>query len=1325
MPDEPAGPSHRLDLAGIRTRQEFADALTAVRIEAGLTVRDVGRRTGIPSATLGGYFAGRHLPPLKPADQLRGILAACGISDAAVVDQWQRALVRIRPAPGRRPAGTPAPYRGLESYQPEHAQWFYGREALTESLVGHLVERHRWGGPLVVVGPSGSGKSSLLRAGMIPALRAGRLGLPGSADWPVLLLTPGTAPLRELAGQLAAVVDRGAPELHDALRDDPASVAAMLRAPAEPAAGTGRRAVVVVDQFEEIFAAEVDEGERSRFVAALRTLSEPAAPADPRSPPNEPGSPPAALVVLGLRADFYDHTLRLRDPPLAPALQQAQVVVGPMTATELRQAIVEPARRARLDVEDGLVELLLNDVAPAANGGAPAAHDAGALPLLSHALRATWERGNRGRLTVVDYRGTGRIQGAVAGTAEAAYGALGPAQQRLARRVLLRMVNISDDAADTRRRVFRSELPAGADAQLMLDEFIRQRLITANADRLEVTHEALLLAWPRLREWIDDDRAGLRAHRQLTAAAEAWRDAGRDPHALYRGTRLTAAVEWTAEPGRLDDLNPLEREFLEASADQQSAERRAERRRTRRLYKLVAALTVLFLVAVSSAGYAFRQRAAADTQRDMAVSRQMAITANQLRGTDVSLAMQLSLAAYRVARTPEATAGLLESYRTPSASRLVGPPGVVQSVAVSPDRRLLAAGGADFAVRLWDLTTPGRPAALDRPRAGHTDTVYAVAFSPDGRTLASGSGDRTIRLWDAGRPARAAPPGARPAGTGGTVYALAFSPDGRLLASGGADRAVRLWTLSGSGPVALGGPITGAGDSVHSVAFSPDGRLLAAGSRDRSVRLWDVTNPAAPVALGRPLTGPRKAVFSVAFRPDGHTLVAGSADGTVRLWDVRSPATPKPVAGPLDGPQSWINSVTYSPDGRSLAAASSDGKLWIWDAAARRVSAQLPHPAPVTGAVFLNDRSVASSAADGTVRIWTLPGPTMTGHTGEVFGAVFGAGDRILATAGDDDTARLWNVADPRNPTPLGARLTDASRTDRASGAGALSPDARTLAVGAVDGSVQLWDVADPASPVPIPVRLTGHTAGIQGLSFSPGGTVLAVASDDRTVSLWNLTRRHQPVRLGRPLTGFTNYVYSPAFSPDGRLLAAGSADKTIRLWDIRDPARPVPLGKPLSGPTNYAFAVTFSPDGRTLAVGGADNTVRFWDVADPAAPVSLGRPLGGPSNYVYGLAYSADGRTLAAAAGDGTVWLWNVAEKRRPALIAKIAAHSGAAYSAAFGTDRNVLATSGADGTAQLWNTDPDAVAAYVCAVAGDPVSAAEWAKYVPDLPHRPPCPR
>src|SRR5256714_2623761 len=693
----------------INTREEFGHQLTALREQARLTVRDVARRIDVPPATLGGYFAGRHLPPLKPPNLLRDLLRACGVTDQAEIEQWEATLRRIRRVPGKRPSGAPVPYRGLESFQPEDAEWFYGREDLTDLLVKRLVEVSGSGQVMIVVGPSGSGKSSLLRAGVISAVRQGSVEGPDPDVGAHLLFTPGGEPLAEFAQHLAALPNADVNGVRSRLHEDPRSVVDLIRGPAVVQAeaetdGTRSGALlIVVDQFEEVFTACSDPRERQAFLTALWAAAEPDACGGELGEGQSPDDPkPAALVVLGLRADFYDRALRY--PQLAAALQEAQVVVGPMTEPQLRRAIVEPAHRANSDIEDGLVEVLLRDLAPTGDRAAEAAHDPGSLPLLSHALLATWERGHRRRLTTAGYKETGGIRGAVARTAEDAYRALSGEQRDIARQIFLRLVHVSDDVADTRRRTNRSELSfQNPGAQFVLDQFVSQRLVTVDEDRVEISHEALLAAWPRLREWIDADRAGLRTHRQLTVAAEAWHDAGRDRHALYRAGRLATAREWAAEPAHLAALNQLEQEFFDASVAYDLAEAQVARRRTRVLLQLVAALAVLTLAAGALAVTAFQQRTAANHQRDLALSRQLATVADQLRPTDVSLAMQLSLAAYRIAPTPEARSSLLESYIPPAVTRVIGRAGVMQSVTTTPDRRTLVTAGPDFQIHLLGL----------------------------------------------------------------------------------------------------------------------------------------------------------------------------------------------------------------------------------------------------------------------------------------------------------------------------------------------------------------------------------------------------------------------------------------------------------------------------------------------------------------------------------------------------------------------------------------------------------------------------------------------
>ena len=1170
-----------IDPAGISSRQDFAAALTRLREKAGRTVRDVARDAKLEPGTAGGYFSGRHLPPVGRPDVLRRLLGACGVTDDPVLDCWAEALVRVRVSPGRRPAGAPVPYRGLASFTAGDAEWFYGRERLTARLLDELDACGRDGGGWVVlVGPSGSGKSSLIQAGAMAAR----------------------------------------PGLH------------------------------VVDQLEQ----HLDD---EPFLDAI----------------------PDGSVVMGLRADFYGRALRV--PRLAEALQEHQIVVGPMDSEEVRLAIVEPARRARLDVEDGLVALLLRDYA-------------GSLPLLSHALRATWQNSRRGRLTVAGYQATGGVRDAVARSAEEVYRGLDGGQREAARHLFLRLVHADDDV---RRKLPQSELPSGEPDVEVVERFIAARLLVVGDDRLEIVHEALIEAWPRLREWIDTDRDARRAHRRITEAAGRWAEADHDPDLLLRGASLTAAAT-----DRLR-LNELERSFLSASRQRAEAEQAALRTRSRRMQWLAALLGVLALATSALAAVAHRQQRAADTERDRAISRQIAVESGQLRAIDPGLGLQLAVAGYRTARTPEALSGLLSAFSSAPQTRLAGPKGVMQAAAISPDEHIVAGAGADHAVHLW---RDGRP---EPPLAGHVGTIFGLAFSPDGSLLASGGADRTVRLWD---PRTRTPKGVL-TGPANTVYAVAVSPDGRRVAAGSADDTVRIWDLTKPRDKPM---VLQSGDYVQAVAFSPDGRMIAAGSKDRTVRLWDERG----VPVGPPLTGPAKTVFAVAFSPDGSRLAAGSGDESVWLWRLSGgKVTAEP---PLTGPDGWVNGVGFDPAGARVAAASSDGKVWIWDLATREPVSSLPHPAPVTAVSFARGtRKLVTSAADGAARVWELPGPVLGGATRGVFNAVFG-GTRLAVTS-IDDSVRLWDATDPRRAQPIGPALLHAVGPGlQPSGAGTLSPDGGTLAIGATDGTVRLWDVRIPSRPVLIPVRLRQQRDVIQALSFSADGRLLAAASNDRTGALWDVSDPYRP-RAGGLLTGPANYAFSPTFRPDGRVFAMAGADGAVRLWDIAEIRRPVALGEPLTTTSSYVFSLGFSPDGRLLAGGGTDDSVRLWDVSDPHRPLPLGVPLTGPHNYVNSVAISGDGRMLAAGGGDGKIWLWTITDPRRPVHFATLTGHAGAVFTVEFDPRRPVLVSGGADGFARMWLLDPADVVRQACAGLGDPMTEEEWRRYVPGLSFRKPC--
>ena len=1067
----------------------------------------------------------------------------------------------------------------------------------------------------------------------------------------------------------------------------------------------------MVDQLEEIFTACQDEAEQQRFITAICALAGP------------------AVVVLALRADFYDRALRY--PELAGALQERQVVLVPMTRQEVRRAIVEPARLARLEVADGLVELLLSDLAPRSADGSPAGagHEAGALPLLSHALLTTWSRSHGGRLTVADYQASGGIRHAIARTADQVYGSLDEQQRDIARRLFLRLVYVADDAPETRNPVRLDELRDGpgeaAPTGEVLDRFVAERLITVDAGTAQITHEALLTAWPLLRTWIDANRDGLRVRQRLSDSARAWDETGRDPAALLRGGQLALARDWAADPFNRDSLGTLTRDFVEAGIVQEQLQEAAERNRARRLRRLVAALTVLVVLTVALAGYAFQQREAATTARDNATgarnsaqSREVAIEANQVRDENASVAAQLSLAAYRITPTADARSSLLESTGSPAEARLIDTTGVVQALSLSPSHRVLAVAAADGTLRLWNVTSPDHPVLLGARLlpANRQEPLYAVAFSPGGGLLAAAGAGRDVLLWNMRQPDH---PARLPSLTGpsSTVYSLAFSDRGSLLAAGSADKTVRLWNVSDPAhPQPSGKPLTGPASAVQSVAFSPDGRTLAAGSADKTVRLWNVTDPAHPAALGQPLTGPAEQVNSVSFSPDGRTLAAGGQDHKVWLWNVSTPG--RPVRdGVLTGASDWVNAVAFSPDGRDLAAGSSDDRVLVWNLASRTptLTAVLPQPQPVTSLAWDTGGHLVAGDADGLVRDWTLPTPVL--RTGVEVNSVADRG-RLLAV-GTNDSLQVWNSV-TRTQLAVAAVPGPANTIVNAVAFSLARP---VVAAGYGDGKLQLWGVAPGGALTRLspPVSASG-VGNVEGAAFSPDGRLLATSGDDGTVRLWSVTDPARPRLLATGQDSET-YVFSVAFSPDGRTLAAASADGITKLWHVSPPGQLRQAGRPLAGPTSYAYSVAFSPDGRTLAVGSADHSVRLWNVTDPARPARLGRPLTGPGGYVYSVAFSPDGHTLAAGVTDGTVWLWHLSLPARPRLLATLTGPAAQVFSVAFSPGGTTLAAGSLDGTVRIWDTGVRAAAAEVCATAGQPLTRAEWGANLPGRRYAPPC--
>jgi WD40 repeat protein/transcriptional regulator with XRE-family HTH domain len=1282
----------------------FAGLLRQLRAEARLTQEELAAAATVSPRSVSDLERGINRTAHKDtAVLLAGALGLTGQAEELFVAAARgkvpatQVLVAAEGAQPRPGAVTGSPYCGLKAFQDQDAGFFFGREAATTEVLDRMSQLLGRAGSLVVSGVSGAGKSSLLRAGVLPRLRAeGLPGAPGAAWWPRVVFTPTRAPLDELALRVGVLAAADAAAVRRELESAPAWFALTARqaalagspGPAGDADGAAdgdqpgqRRLVLVVDQFEELFTLCADEGQRRAFITALHAAA---------TAGHGPDQAPAALVVLGVRADFE---ARCADYPQLAGPVQDRYLVTAMTERQLRMAITEPAKKAGAKVDDDLADRLLAEV----RTGQPGAFGAGALPLLSHALDQAWRHRTGEAVTLADYERAGGIEGAVAASAQRTYDCLTPAQQTAARQVFTRLTATSPDGTDTADRATRAELTEGRspaeaeDVAAVLEAFAAERLLTLAADTVELSHEVLLTAWPLLRDtWLADTHADRIVRTRLHVTATDWARHARDPSYLYTGSLLAAATETatriTADPVRHPPLSQTERDFLHAS--EYVAVRSSRRRRM-----LAGALVVMLIAAIAGAGIAAAAARDANQQRTIAVSGQLAGESEALDAGDPVTAARLAAAAWRIAPTAQARDSMLDALAQPDHGVLLADTGAfvgVSQVVFTPDGKTLATVGGVGGARLWDLATH----AQIGPPLGNA--VSAVAFSPDGKTLAAGDFNGNVRLWDVTTRRQIA----TFTGHADAVTSVAFIRDGQTVATASADGKARLWDVTThiqNGTPLTTGPASDPNQPLQQpeVAFSPDGRTLATVGNDGKARLWDVaTHNQIGLPFGDELL-PR-----VAFSPDGKTLATTGTDGKARLWDV---TTRTQIGAPFTtGPASIPNllqlqpGVAFSRDGRTLATVGNDSTARLWDLATHT---QIGAPFGIgadTVAFSPDGKTLATGAIDGTARLWDLVAltglPVNIDVSRPVGGArqsvAFSRDGKTLAIAASDGTARLWNLA---KHTQIGAPFGSGVETV------AFSPDGKTLATSGNDGMARLWDVATHNQIGP------PFGSGIFTVAFSPDGKTLSTDGNDATVRMWHVAIRSQ---IG-PLFS-TPGAIALAFSPDGKTLAAVGSDGAVHL---RDAATYAQIGAPFGSDVD---TVAFSSDGKTLATIGNDLTARLWDLATDA---EIGAPFG---SSVDAVAVSPDGKTLATIDTDLTARLWDIATH------AQIGPPLGNEVSAvAFSPDGKTLATAGADGT-QLWPiSPPNNLLQAVCAIAGGSLTHQEWSTYIPSEPFQRVCPQ
>jgi WD40 repeat protein/class 3 adenylate cyclase len=1145
----------------------------------------------------------------------------------------------------RAPPSTECPYQGLRAFGPDDGDRFFGRDTTVAEAV-RTLRSHGW---LCVVGSSGSGKSSLLRAGV-------------AARWgDGLVLTPGGRP-----------------------------------APVEDVDG-----LLVVDQLEELWTICAEPELRDAFIDSLLEHDGP--------------------VAIGIRADFYGYCADYAS--FAAKVSAHQLLLGAMTDEELRSAVVGPARAFGLRVEPGLVELLIREVA----------NRPGALPLLSHALLATWERRDGRTLTLGAYRAAGGVGAAIASTAETVYADLDDSQRRAAKAVLLRLIEPGEGVDDARRRATVDEVAsgdAGTLAMPVVDALAGARLLTLDDGTVELAHEALIREWPRLRTWIDDEREALAIRRHLTTAAAAWEQLGRDPSELYSGPRLAALLDWLqTDP----TLSASERDFATASRAESERVERVKARSVRRLRALVAAVSVALVVALGAGVFALiKQRDAADS-RDRADIARVAAVSRSVVERQPDLGLLLAVAAFELEDTEETRGALLNGLQANPLlfGLLHGVDSGLEAAVFSPDGSKLVTPTSDgTGTIVWSTTSRRRLAVLDHGNG----VLQGAAISPSGRWLAVPAGyekpkpKATLQVWDLRRN-RLVRLIDSPAGFLSTA---AYTADGDTLITQGGPRPDRrfgtevvLWntrTWRPRGEPLLVNPEY-SGD--RTVAVSADGTLVAVPLANGGVRVWS-TSTRRVVAT---LPTAKELVSSLAFAPDASALAIGDDGGGVRFLDPRSA---KSKAQPLALPESSPVAIEYSPDGSKVAVGRQDGRTQIF---AIESGEQLGPPL-AANASAINDvsfsadgRLLATAGLDRTGALWRLDGDrtngtVFRGQKGPITQATYTPDGSLVLTAGTDGSvaARDPGTGSIMRRFELGGEVLSAT----------VSPDGATLAAGGTAGRVALWPVDDSFAE---PISIDLGRSWAQQVAFSPDGGQLAIAVDG-TRGAWELGHGGQ-VRFVDPTTGKATAArldlngeppIGVAFSPNGEVLAVTAANNLVHIYDAETHE---PIEQPLENVDSAMLATAFTPDSKRLATGTGSGLVLQWNVGERSV---IQPPLEGDEGAIGGVAYSPDETLLATSrAGFSTTQLWR--------------ADTGVPFAGTFVpgplpyTDRTFdfdhflpdrptfspsgdrLVTTGLDRATVSWTLDPNQWRDGACAVAGRELTDAEWSQYLPDRDPYPLC--
>ncbi|MFN2198499.1 MAG: eIF2A-related protein, partial [Anaerolineales bacterium] len=1167
------------------------------------------------------------------------------------------------------------PYKGLLAFQESDVGNFYGREAFVARLLKRFapqpnIPAEQNGKPgegrfLAVVGPSGGGKSSIVKAGLIPAVREGRI--PGSEKWFIIEMLPGNHPLEELEAALLRVAVNPPPSLLAQLREDTRGLVRAVKRVLP--GGKETELLLVIDQFEEIFTLVEDKKEAQFFLDSLIT-----AVSDPRG---------RVRVVITLRADFYDRPLLISE--FSQLMQAGTEVVVPLTAEELVSAIQEPATRMGVHFEEGLVPRIVAEVT----------EQTGALPLLQYSLTELFEHREGNLLTKAGYDQIGGVLGALSRRAEKVYLGLDSGDQAVTRQIFLRLVTLGEGVEDTRRRTLRSELEALEDlpgpqnpnqfeAQWVvkqgsiarvLEAFGKARLLSFDRDpttrgpTVEVAHEALLREWQRLRGWLDESREDLHLQRLLGQMARDWEHADKDPSFLLRGSRLELIENWHKETQIA--LTSVERAYLNTSladrearrqeeADRQAHQATLERRSRNFLRALIVVLALATGISLYLTGFAFRER---DSARQAALAEAAALRdansrelvrfaeAELQNPTDLTYSLELLLASQAVRTTWEEDLPVLGEAELALRNAINSAPILDYELAGhtdralyadwSPDGRQIVASGADGTALVWDAQSGSQTLTLN----GHTGDINTAVWSPDGSRILTASQDKTIRIWDSasGGLLQEIP-------IGDFVASAMWSPDGtRLLVAAGGS--VRILDAQ-SGETLF--QVQGKTGDFNFAAWSPSGDRFATAD---SVNILQVWGAATGRPVGEALEVNRGPVKSVQWSHDGRYLLSAHFGNLARIWDLQGEE--RPVDLEHDSP---VQFASWDPEDQKVATATADGHITIWDShTGAKIRAWHPHQQIIRSVIWSPDGSrILTADGDGHTRIWqakTLKEQNSLLHAGPVSSVDWRPdGSQVLTAGGLAFSANIWDVE-------AGSRVQRLSYPGSVN-AVAWSPDGSQFAVASV-GTIFLQDASSGEQIK----TLTGHTGDVTALAWSASGRYLASGGQDRSVRIWDVVSGETI----QTLSGLSGAVRSVGWSPDESRLVTADREYTVTIWNVQDGQEILRL----IGHSDLVNSAVYSPDGETILTASSDHTARLWDANDGSM-----QPVLDHRDPVRSAIWSPDGSLVATAGDDGIVILWNA---QTAGQIGEIINHAEPVWSLAWSPDGTQIASASQDKTVQI----------------------------------------